>query len=66
MIENGKQIYKLPTIEQTRENVKKNLQTLWPEALRLTNPHTYTINLSEKLKSVKEELLQNADFEVVK
>lgn len=66
MIENGKQIYKLPTIEQTRENVKKNLQTLWPEALRLTNPHTYTINLSEKLKSVKEELLQNNEYDFQK
>ncbi|MBE7074634.1 MAG: nicotinate phosphoribosyltransferase [Clostridiales bacterium] len=66
MIENGKLIYNLPTIEETRENVKKNLATLWPEALRLTNPHTYTINLSDKLSQTKKDLLEHAGGQIEK
>lgn len=59
MIENGKQIYTFPSIEQTKQNVKNNLNTLWEEALRLKNPHTYTINLSDKLLKIKTNLLNN-------
>lgn len=59
MIENGKQIYKFPSINETKLNVQKNLNTLWEEALRLQNPHTYTINLSNKLLNLKMELLNS-------
>lgn len=58
MIENGKQIYTIPTVEQTKKNVQDNLNTLWEEALRLQNPHIYTINLSDKLKKIKTDLLE--------
>ena len=58
MIENGKQIYEIPSIEQTKKNVQANLNTLWEEALRLHNPHIYTINLSEKLLNIKKSLLE--------
>lgn len=57
MIENGKIIYNFPTIEETRHNVQKELSTLWDEALRLENPHSYIINLSDKLSKLKIELL---------
>ena len=59
MIENGKQIYTFPTIEQTKQNVQNNLNSLWEEALRLQNPHIYTINLSNKLLKIKTNLLNN-------
>lgn len=58
MIENGKQIYTIPTVEQTKKNVQDNLNTLWEEALRLQNPHIYTINLSDKLRKIKTDLLE--------
>lgn len=57
MIESGKLIYKIPTIEETRQNVKNNLALLWDEALRLSYPHTYIINLSLKLARLKSDLL---------
>lgn len=60
MIENGKSIYTFPTIEQTRQNVAKELGTLWEEALRLHNPHQYQINLSDNLSKIKQNLLENA------
>ena len=59
MIENGKLIYNFPTIAETKANVQKNLATLWEEALRLHNPHTYTINLSDKLLKLKKDLLKS-------
>ena len=59
MFENGKQIYALKSILQTRQKVKDELATLWPEAKRIYNPHIYTINLSEKLKTIKNELIQS-------
>ena len=59
MIENGKQIYTFPTIDETKQNVQNNLKSLWEEALRLQNPHIYTINLSEKLLKIKTDLLNN-------
>ena len=60
IIDSGKVVYEFPTIEQTRERVKAELSTLWEEALRIENPHTYTVNLSQKLTEIKKQLLQQA------
>ena len=60
MIENGKVIVPLPTIKQVSDNIQKELNTLWPEALRLQNPHTYTVNLSDNLAKTKQDLLNKA------
>ena len=57
MMENGKVIYTFPTVEQKRKYVQSELSTLWQEALRLENPQTYIINLSNNLQNIKNELL---------
>ena len=64
MIENGHVIYTFPSIEETRKKVQLELSTLWEEALRLENPHTYTVNLSDKLTKVKEDLLHGTHTEI--
>ena len=56
---NSKSILDQILINETKLNVQKNLNTLWEEALRLQNPHTYTINLSNKLLNLKMELLNS-------
>lgn len=63
MIENGHVIYTFPSIEETRKKVQLELSTLWEEALRLENPHTYTVNLSDKLTKIKEDLLNGVHTE---
>ncbi|MBQ3494481.1 MAG: nicotinate phosphoribosyltransferase [Clostridia bacterium] len=63
MIENGHTIYTFPSIEETRKKVKLELATLWEEALRLENPHTYTVNLSDKLTQTKNDLLLGKSYE---
>jgi len=57
MIENGKQIYTVPTIANTAKHVQDELKTLWEEAQRLENPHKYYISLSKKLTALKNEML---------
>ena len=59
MLENGKIVYRFPTIKQTRQKVQDELNTLWDEALRINNPQTYIINLSTKLQKIKNDLLKN-------
>ena len=59
MMEKGEIIYNFPTINETRNNVVKELNTLWEEALRFENAHSYTINLSNKLSEIKNNLLHN-------
>ena len=58
IIKNGELIYKFNDIETTRKKVQNELDTLWEEALRLKNPHTYTLNLSNKLLEIKSSLLK--------
>lgn len=59
MVENGKIIHNFKTIPQTRAYVQEELSTLWDEAKRLVNPHTYILNLSDKLTDIKNDLLYN-------
>lgn len=57
MMENGKIIYNFKTPAEKREFVKKQIETLREENLRLTNAQTITINLSPRLEELKERLL---------
>lgn len=59
MIENGKLIYEFPSVNETRQRVQDELSTLWEEALRLENPHTYVVNLSDRLNKIKTDLLNS-------
>ena len=64
IVSNGKIVYEFPSMNETREKVKRELDTLWDEALRLENPHTYTINLSKDLQKVKSDLLNQKLSEI--
>lgn len=56
---NGKLVYSIPTLSQTCEKAKKELNTLWLEIKRLKNPHKYYVDLSKPLWDLKNELLNN-------
>lgn len=58
MMENGKIIYKMKTIEEKRAYVQSQLDTLWEENKRLLNPQTFILNLSPALQDVKDRLLE--------
>lgn len=53
----GKLVYQPKTVQQLAENCQQNLQGFWEEYLRLTRPHQYKVDLSEKLYQLKQSLI---------
>ena len=56
---NGEQIEETPTLENIRAYCAAGLETLWDEVKRFENPHTYYVDLSQKLWDIKNELLES-------
>jgi nicotinate phosphoribosyltransferase len=44
----GKLVYELPCLEESREYVRENLALLWDEYKRILNPEEYPVDLSQK------------------
>jgi nicotinate phosphoribosyltransferase len=53
----GKCVYESPSVLDIREFSKLETEKLWPEVLRFENPHTYYVDLSQNLWSLKHSLL---------
>ncbi len=56
---NGELVYELPTLEQIRTYCLEQVDSLWDEVKRFDNPHTYYVDLSQKLWDVKYGLLKD-------
>lgn len=56
-MKNGHRINKQPSIIDLQKRVKTNLNDFDTSYKRIINPHIYKVSLSEKLKSLKAELL---------
>ena len=54
----GKLVYRLPTLEEIRTYCREQVDTLWDEVKRFDNPHTYYVDLSQKLWDIKYALLK--------
>ncbi|MBA5850428.1 nicotinate phosphoribosyltransferase [Clostridium sp. cel8] len=57
IFDKGKLVYNSPDVMDIRNIVKTETEKMWPEVLRLENPHTYYVDLSQKLWNLKQELL---------
>ncbi|MBU3177333.1 nicotinate phosphoribosyltransferase [Clostridium estertheticum] len=55
---NGECVYGLPTIEEIRDYCKNQVDSIWDEVKRFSNPHKYFVDLSHELWLVKQELIQ--------
>jgi len=55
---NGKLVYERPTLQEIRKYCVQELETLWDEVKRFDNPHTYYVDLSDKLYGIKQDLLR--------
>ncbi len=53
----GECVYTSPAVMEIREYCKKEKATLWPESLRLQNPHEVHVDLSNELWHMKNQLL---------
>lgn len=53
----GKLVYKLPDVRDIRKYCYDAVDTIWDEVQRFENPHSYYVDLSEKLWTEREKLL---------
>ena len=65
IFKNGKLVYQVPTIKEVRENCQKELNTIYPEVKRFSNPHEYYVDLSKELLELKKQLLVKYRDQVV-
>ena len=55
----GKLVYQCPSLEEVRTYCLEQVDKLWDEVKRFDNPHTYYVDLSQKLWDVKYGLLKD-------
>ena len=55
---NGKLVYKIPKVNETKEYCNKEFETLYPEIKRLSNPHEYYVDLTLELLNLKNEMIK--------
>jgi nicotinate phosphoribosyltransferase len=59
ILQEGKLVYELPTIEEIRQRREADLDRLDPGVRRLMNPHLYHVSLSTKLWNLKGALIES-------
>ena len=58
IFKNGQLVYDRPNLEQIRTYCLEQVDKLWDEVKRFDNPHTYYVDLSQKLWDIKYGLLK--------
>ena len=59
IFQNGKLVYEVPTLKEIQTYCKEQVDKLWDEVKRFDNPHTYYVDLSQKLWDIKYDLLKH-------
>lgn len=57
IFKDGQLVYQTPNIEETKAYCNDEFNTLYEEIKRIDNPHEYYVDLSDKLRKLKEELI---------
>ncbi len=58
VFKNGELVYQCPELSQVRAYCQEQVDTLWDEVKRFDNPHSYYVDLSQKLWDIKYGLLK--------
>ena len=58
IFEKGKQVYESPTVKEISDYRREQVDSLWDEVKRFEKPHTYYVDLSEKLWNQRDSLLK--------
>ena len=58
IFKNGQLVYELPTIKEIRRHCEEEIEGMWDEVRRFTNPHNYYVDLSQKLWDIKHDMLK--------
>lgn len=62
IFKNGKLVYELPSLDTIKNYCREQIGTLWDEVKRFENPHTYYVDLSQKLWDEKRRLLKENEY----
>lgn len=57
IFKNGECVYETPTLKEIRDHCAREVSTMWESVTRFENPHTYYVDLSQKLWDIKHDLL---------
>lgn len=55
---NGHQVYDVPDIKKRQEYCQKEYETLYPDITKAKKPHEYYVDLSYKLRQLKQQLIE--------
>ena len=58
IFDKGECVYESPKLEEIKAFCKQQIDTLWDEVKRFENPHSYYVDLSQKLWDIKNNLLK--------
>ena len=58
VFKNGEQVYKTPGIKEIQRYCLEQVELLWDEVKRFENPHSYYVDLSDRLWKLKNEMLE--------
>ncbi len=59
---NGECVYESPSLTEIRKHCQTELDNLWNEAKRFTNPHLYYVDLSKDLWNCKQDMINQYSF----
>ena len=59
IFQNGELVYDMPSLPEIQKYCAAQVDTLWDEVKRFDNPHTYYVDLSQKLWDIKYALLKS-------
>ena len=59
IFQNGELVYNMPSLPEIQKYCAAQVDTLWDEVQRFDNPHTYYVDLSQKLWDIKYALLKS-------
>ena len=57
VFKSGELVYDLPSLAEIRQHCAQEIEGMWDEVRRFTNPHNYYVDLSEKLWSIKHDMI---------
>lgn len=57
VFQNGDLVYQEPTLEEKQVYCQEEFETLYPEVSRINMPHEYYVDLTDKLRELKNELI---------
>lgn len=58
IFKHGELVYKSPSLKEIKDYAQRELDLIWDEVKRFENPHTYYVDLSQKLWDIRYNLLK--------